>query len=582
MIGMVAVAGGAAFLFSALALRLGLEHMGVRYGLASVAGYFAFVGMIRAWIAWQRGRLGDALDAIDVVDVVDAANAFGPELIPAPRPGPALFGGGRSGGAGASSAWGEGGFAVTVESSGASKGSGWSFDFDDAWPIVVAVIGVVLGALAIVYTIWIAPVLLAEVALDAALVTALYRKMKKADAGTWLGATLRRTWIAGAALAVFMTVTGTALTYVAPEARSIGGVLRWVRLGAAAVVPSTSARPFARSGPPSARDARPDARATLGPNWGDAGPGSRATLGPDRRDAGPGSRATLGPDRRDAGPDSRATLGPDRRALGPGSRTAQQPVYDAWALRFAHVPYALSSLVAGAERGPRVDIAFTVWPLRDQRSQRIVLVDAGFYREKFMAQWKPVEYVRPDRALEAVLGIAPDKVTDIIVTHTHWDHADGADLFPNATVWIQKAEYEHYVGPNGDVLNRGGVDADDARMFAALKTSGRLRLVDGEQEILPGIRVYLGGKHTFASQYVGARTGGGTLVIASDNAYLYMNLEQKLAIAQTLDPASNLAAQARMIEIAGDAKRVIPGHDPDVFRRFPSPKPGLVHLTAAK
>jgi glyoxylase-like metal-dependent hydrolase (beta-lactamase superfamily II) len=536
MIGMVAIAGGAAFLFSALALRMGLEHMGVRYGLASVAGYFAFVGMVRAWIAWQRGRLGDALDAVDVVDVVDAANAFGPELIPAPRSGPALFGGGRSGGAGASSAWGEGGSVVTLESGGASKPGGWSFDFDDAWPIVVAVIGVVLGALAIVYTIWIAPVLLAEVALDAALVTALYSRMTKADAGTWL---------AGAALTVFMAITGTALTYVAPEARSIGGVLRSVRLGAAGVVLSTTARPLARSGPPSARDARPDARATLGPNW------------------------------RDAGLDPRARL-------GPGSRTAQQPVYDAWAIRFAHVPYALSSLVAGAERGPRVDIAFTVWPLRDQRSQRIVLVDAGFYREKFLAQWKPVEYVRPDRALAAVLGIAPDTVTDIIVTHTHWDHADGADLFPNATVWIQKAEYEHYVGPNGDVLNRGGVDADDARMLAALKAAGRLRLVDGEQEILPGIRVYLGGKHTFASQYVGVRTGGGTLVIASDNAYLYMNLEQKLAIAQTLDPASNLAAQARMIEIAGDPTRVVPGHDPDVFRRFPSPKPGLVHLTAAK
>jgi hypothetical protein len=366
MIGMVAIAGGAAFLFSALALRMGLEHMGVRYGLASVAGYFAFVGMVRAWIAWQRGRLGDALDAVDVVDVVDAANAFGPELIPAPRSGPALFGGGRSGGAGASSAWGEGGSVVTLESGGASKPGGWSFDFDDAWPIVVAVIGVVLGALAIVYTIWIAPVLLAEVALDAALVTALYSRMTKADAGTWLGATLRRTWVAGAALTVFMAITGTALTYVAPEARSIGGVLRSVRLGAAGVVLSTTARPLARSGPPSARDARPDARATLGPNW------------------------------RDAGLDPRARL-------GPGSRTAQQPVYDAWAIRFAHVPYALSSLVAGAERGPRVDIAFTVWPLRDQRSQRIVLVDAGFYREKFLAQWKPVEYVRPDRALAAVL-----------------------------------------------------------------------------------------------------------------------------------------------------------------------------------
>ena len=259
--------------------------------------------------------------------------------------------------------------------------------------------------------------------------------------------------------------------------------------------------------------------------------------------------------------------------------SAQQPsVYEAFAVRFAHVPYALSSLVAGAERGPRIDLAFTVWPLRDPASQRVVLVDAGFYREKFLAQWKPLDYVRPDRAVRDALGIPPERVTDIIVTHSHWDHADGVDLFPNAAVWIQKAEYEHYVGPNGEVLNRGGVDGDDAKVFAALKASGRLRPVDGEQEILPGIRVYLGGKHTFASQYVGVRTGAGTVVIASDNAYLYMNLEQKRAIAQTLDPGSNLAAQARMVEIAGDPRRVIPGHDPDVFTRFAALKPGVVQI----
>ena len=106
-------------------------------------------------------------------------------------------------------------------------------------------------------------------------------------------------------------------------------------------------------------------------------------------------------------------------------------------------------------------------------------------------------------------------------------------------------------------------------MFAGLKAAGRVKLVDGDnQEILPGIRVYTGGKHTFASQYVGVTTASGTVVIASDNAYLYKNLDEKRAIAQTLDAASNLAAQARMIEIAGSPARVIPGHDPDVFSQI--------------
>ena len=265
--------------------------------------------------------------------------------------------------------------------------------------------------------------------------------------------------------------------------------------------------------------------------------------------------------------------------LGSVFQSPRAALYDVYAVRFAHVPYELSSLVAGAEKGPQVDIAFTVWPLRDRASGRVVLVDAGFYRDKFMQAWKPQDYQRPSDALAKGLGVTPDNVTDIIITHSHWDHADGADLFPKATIWIQKEEFEHYVGAKGEVLARGGVDPLDAEMFAGLKAAGRVKLIAGDnQEILPGIRVYTGGKHTFASQFVGVTTASGTVVIASDNAYLYKNLDEKLAIAQTLDASSNLAAQARMLELAGSPTRVIPGHDPEVFNRYPLTVPGVVRI----
>jgi glyoxylase-like metal-dependent hydrolase (beta-lactamase superfamily II) len=255
------------------------------------------------------------------------------------------------------------------------------------------------------------------------------------------------------------------------------------------------------------------------------------------------------------------------------------PDYEVFAVRFAHVPFALSSLVAGAERGPMVDIAFTVWPIRDTVSGRVVLVDAGFYRDKFMRSWKPQDYVRPSDALSKGLDIPAERVSDIIVTHSHWDHADGIDLFPKATVWIQKAEYEHYIGPSGEVLNRGGADAEDATMLAALKAAGRVQLIDGDdREVAPGIRVYTGGRHTFASQYVGVLTPAGTVIVASDNAYLYQNLEQRVAIAQTLDPAANLAAQVRMLQLASAPELVVPGHDPAVFSKFPTVAANVVRI----
>jgi glyoxylase-like metal-dependent hydrolase (beta-lactamase superfamily II) len=256
------------------------------------------------------------------------------------------------------------------------------------------------------------------------------------------------------------------------------------------------------------------------------------------------------------------------------------PRYEVYAVRFAHVPYAESSLVAGAAKGPQVDIAFTIWPIVDASSGRVILVDAGFYRDKFMASWKPRDYVRPSVALQSGLDITPDRVTDIIVTHSHWDHFDGADLFPSATIWIQKAEFDYYLDRAGTVRNRGGLDTEDAPMLAKLNAEGRVKLIDGDnKEILPGIRVYTGGKHTFESQFVGVTTPTGTLILASDNAYLYKNLDNGLAIAQTLDAASNIAAQKRMVQLAGNANRVIPGHDPAVFTRFTLVTPDVARLT---
>ena len=88
------------------------------------------------------------------------------------------------------------------------------------------------------------------------------------------------------------------------------------------------------------------------------------------------------------------------------------------------------------------------------------------------------------------------------------------------------------------------------------------------KEILPGIACYIGGKHTYQSQYVSVSTAKGTAVLASDNMYLYENLDKHMPIAATLDADSNLRALDRMKQIASSPRLIIPGHDPTVFTRF--------------
>jgi glyoxylase-like metal-dependent hydrolase (beta-lactamase superfamily II) len=255
-----------------------------------------------------------------------------------------------------------------------------------------------------------------------------------------------------------------------------------------------------------------------------------------------------------------------------------KPQYEIYAIRYGTLPgFQVSSLVAGAERDRKLDIAMMVWLVRG--NGHTILVDAGFYREQFMRQWHPTDYVKPSEAI-ARLNLKPEDITDVVVTHMHWDHADGVDLFPKARVWIQKDELEYYAGSAWQSRGtHGGIDPDDVLAIVKLNTQGRVGLVNGDaQEIMPGITCYLGGKHTYASQFLGVNTAQGTVVLARDNMYLYENMEKHAAIAQTLDVQSNLKAQDRMKQLAADPKLVIPGHDPEVMTRFPNPQPGVAKI----
>ncbi|HET7457084.1 MAG TPA: N-acyl homoserine lactonase family protein [Gemmatimonadaceae bacterium] len=268
-----------------------------------------------------------------------------------------------------------------------------------------------------------------------------------------------------------------------------------------------------------------------------------------------------------------------RTATTAAATAASLPVYEVYAVRYGTLrDFPVYGLVAGADTTRRLDIALMVWVIREPvAGGRTVLLDAGFYRDKFVSRWKPVDYRRPSEAI-AALGLKPEDVTDLLVSHVHWDHLDGADLFPKARVWIQRDEFDHYVDSAG-TPRAPAIDTADAAMLAALARSGRVSLVPGDsQEVMPGVTVYTGGKHTYASQYAAVRTARGLVVLASDNAYLYENLDGHRPIAQTLDSASNLRAQERMTRLAAERRLIVPGHDAKVFVHFPRPGNGVAKI----
>ena len=160
------------------------------------------------------------------------------------------------------------------------------------------------------------------------------------------------------------------------------------------------------------------------------------------------------------------------RVSGVGTFVAQtKPQYEVYAIRYATIPdFAVSGLVAGADPARKMDIAMMVWLLRGNGKN--ILVDSGFYREQFFKEWHVTGFVKPSDAVKR-MGLQPD-ITDVVITHMHFDHAGNNGAFPRATFVVQA---EHLAFAKGKP-NFPGVYWDIAELRYQPVT-GRTRVADG-------------------------------------------------------------------------------------------------------
>jgi len=110
--------------------------------------------------------------------------------------------------------------------------------------------------------------------------------------------------------------------------------------------------------------------------------------------------------------------------------------------------------------------------------------------------------------------------------------------------------------------------------------AGRLRFHDGDAELCPGITLHLIGGHTMGLQVVRVWTRRGWLVLASDATHFYANMDQErpFPIVWSLDDM--FAGFRRLRALAESGQHIIPGHDPLVLERYPTPAPELAGIVA--
>lgn len=244
------------------------------------------------------------------------------------------------------------------------------------------------------------------------------------------------------------------------------------------------------------------------------------------------------------------------------------PEFRVHAIQYASVARDPSMNFIGGDLhdGP-LSMDYFVWLIEDGR--RNILVDTGFGRRA--AEQRGREYHRcPTEALEA-LGIVPADISDVIITHLHYDHAGNARLFPNARFHLQEAEMTHVTGKAmRHPVCRHPYDVEDVVYLVRENFNERVVFVDGDHEIVEGITVHLVGGHTPGMQVVRVRTKCGWLVLASDAAHYYDNLTKRRPFPIMVDLPGTLEAGERLLSLADHSDLVIPGHDPLVTELFPA------------
>ena len=104
---------------------------------------------------------------------------------------------------------------------------------------------------------------------------------------------------------------------------------------------------------------------------------------------------------------------------------------------------------------------------------------------------------------------------------------------------------------------------------------GRVQFHDGDEEIAPGISVHKVGGHTRGMQIVRVATARGWVVLGSDTAHFYANLEPGRPFPILDDLPAYVEAQRTALRLASSPQHFIPGHDPLVLARYPGARAGL-------
>jgi glyoxylase-like metal-dependent hydrolase (beta-lactamase superfamily II) len=237
---------------------------------------------------------------------------------------------------------------------------------------------------------------------------------------------------------------------------------------------------------------------------------------------------------------------------------------------FGVVPKAIWARTNPSDEQNRIEMAARV--LLVLCGERKILVDVGI-GHKFPSKQR--EFFQLDYShftLKNSLAqhqVHPEEITDVVLTHCHFDHAAGATeycgdslqpAFPRAVYYLQRKHWEWALHPSEK--DRGSFLFFEENL-RPIEAAGQLRLLDGPCELLPGFCLEISNGHTTAMQMVKVQDQSTTLFYCSDLLPTASHLPLPYIMSYDLHPLTTLEEKRELLQKASAENWIIAlEHDP--------------------
>ena len=244
------------------------------------------------------------------------------------------------------------------------------------------------------------------------------------------------------------------------------------------------------------------------------------------------------------------------------------PIYQIYAVKFAGpFPRPMAKVLWNTDWDKETYTNYYLWIVKG--NGEIVLVDGGV--TPLLAQEMKLEgYVNPVKVLMRI-GIDASQIKKLIITNMNFDHINGLELFPNATIYVQEREFNFWV--KDPIAQKHPFlmmsDPTGNAYLAKLEGTERLILLHGDQEILPGIEVLLAPGHSPGLQVVAVNTAKGRAIVGSDCAHIFKNYEKEIPSCFIIDMIAWMKTYDMLKAKVPSLDLLFPGHDAKMLTDYP-------------